>query len=107
MLHAITQPSVLLMVCPGCLEDLRSKEGGRNSPTIINCAYNEFQFWDGRAATLEEQALGPIQNPNEMFETLDNVVRKLSGIPEYVNAFKEVFGTGITADGIAKAIAAF
>ena len=84
-----------------------AKEGGRHSPTIINCAYNEFQFWDGRVATLEEQALGPIQNPNEMFETLANVVRKLSGIPEYVNAFKEVFGTGITADGIAKAIAAF
>ena len=84
-----------------------AKEGGRHSPTIINCAYNEYQFWDGRAATLEEQALGPIQNPNEMFQTLDNVVRKLSGIPEYVNAFKEVFGTGITTDGIAKAIAAF
>jgi len=84
-----------------------AKEGGRHSPTIINCAYNEFQFWDGRVATLEEQALGPIQNPNEMFETLANVVRKLSGIPEYVNAFKEVFGTGITADGIAKAIASF
>lgn len=84
-----------------------AKEGGRHSPTIINCAYNEFQFWDGRAATLEEQALGPIQNPNEMFETLDNVVKKLSGIPEYVTAFKEVFGTGITADGIAKAIATF
>ncbi|GAN33410.1 MAG: cytochrome-c peroxidase [Candidatus Brocadia sp. AMX2] len=92
---------------PRMLGGPTSKEGGRNSPTIINCAYNEFQFWDGRAATLEEQALGPIQNPNEMFETLDNVVRKLSGIPDYVTAFKEVFGTGVTADGIAMAIAAF
>ncbi len=92
---------------PRMLGGPASREGGRNSPTIINCAYNEFQFWDGRAATLEEQALGPIQNPNEMFETLDNVVRKLSGIPGYVAAFKEVFGTGVTADGIAKAIAAF
>jgi cytochrome c peroxidase len=84
-----------------------SKEGGRNSPTIINSAYNEFQFWDGRASSLEEQALGPIQNLNEMNETLDNVVRKVSKIPDYVKAFKEVFGTGVTADGIAKAIAAF
>ncbi|MCF6156188.1 MAG: cytochrome-c peroxidase [Candidatus Brocadia sp.] len=92
---------------PRMLGGPTSQEGGRNSPTIINCAYNEFQFWDGRAATLEEQALGPIQNPNEMVETLDNVVRKLSGIPGYVKAFKEVFGTGVTADGIAKAIAAF
>ena len=92
---------------PRMLGGPTSREGGRNSPTIINSAYNEFQFWDGRAATLEEQALGPIQNPDEMFETLDSVVRKLSGIPGYVKAFKEVFGTGVTADGIAKAIAAF
>src|SRR3989338_4298580 len=92
---------------PRMLGGPASKEGCRNSPTIINSAYNELQFWDGRAATLEEQALGPIQNPNEMFETLDNVVKKLSGIPGYVKAFKEVFGTDVTADGIAKAIAAF
>ena len=92
---------------PRMLGGPASKEGGRNSPTIINSAYNELQFWDGRAATLEEQALGPIQNPNEMFETLDNVVKKLSGIPGYLKAFKEVFGTGVTADVIAKAIAAF
>ncbi|TWU53562.1 Cytochrome c551 peroxidase precursor [Candidatus Brocadiaceae bacterium B188] len=92
---------------PRILGGPTSKEGGRHSPTIINTAYNDLQFWDGRAATLEEQALGPIQNPNEMFETLDNVVRKLSGISEYVKAFQEVFGTGVTADGIAKAIAAF
>lgn len=92
---------------PRALGGPASKEGGRHSPTVINAAYNEFQFWDGRAATLEEQALGPIQNPNEMGETLDNVVRKLSGIPDYVKAFQEVFGAGVTADGIAKAIAAF
>ncbi|MGQ3684357.1 MAG: cytochrome-c peroxidase [Candidatus Loosdrechtia sp.] len=84
-----------------------AKEGGRHSPSLINCGYNDFQFWDGRASSLEMQALGPIQNPDEMFETLDNVVRKLSRIPGYVKAFKEVFGTGVTAEGIAKAIAAF
>lgn len=84
-----------------------AKEGGRHSPSIINCGYNELQFWDGRASSLEIQALGPIQNPDEMFETLENVVRKLSRVPGYVEAFKEVFETGVTADGIAKAIAAF
>ncbi|WKZ19515.1 MAG: cytochrome-c peroxidase [Candidatus Jettenia sp. CY-1] len=84
-----------------------AKEGGRHSPTIINCAYNEFQFWDGRASSLEAQAIGPMQNPDEMFETLDNAVRKLSAFPDYVRAFKDVFGTGVTVDGIAKAIAAF
>ncbi|TLD41973.1 MAG: Cytochrome c551 peroxidase [Candidatus Jettenia ecosi] len=84
-----------------------SKEGGRHSPTIINCAYNELQFWDGRAPTLEAQAIGPVQNPDEMFETLDNAVRKLGKLPDYVKAFQEVFGTGVTVDGIAKALAAF
>ena len=92
---------------PRMLGGTAAKEGGRNSPTIINSAYNELQFWDGRAATLEEQALGPIQNPDEMHETIENVVRKLNGIPEYVASFKEVFGTNVTSDGIAKAIAAF
>lgn len=92
---------------PRMLGGPASKEGGRNTPTIINTAYNGLQFWDGRAATLEEQALGPIQNPNEMNETLDNVIRKLNRMPDYVKAFKDVFGTGVTADGIAKSIAAF
>jgi cytochrome c peroxidase len=92
---------------PRMLGGSASREGGRNSPTIINCAYNTLQFWDGRASSLEEQALGPIQNPNEMHETLENVVKKVSAIPAYVNAFKEVFGTAVTSEGIAKAIAAF
>ena len=67
----------------------------------------KYQFWDGRAATLEEQALGPIHNPAEMGETLENVVRKLNAIPGYKNQFQAVFHSDVTADGIAKAIAAF
>jgi cytochrome c peroxidase len=67
----------------------------------------KFQFWDGRAGSLEEQALGPIENPVEMGETLTNVVRKLNAVPGYKRQFQEVFGTDVTADGIAKAIAAF
>lgn len=93
---------------PRMLGGPSAKEGGRNTPTIINSAYNLSQFWDGRAATLEEQALGPILNPDEMNAgTLDALVKELSEIPGYVNAFKEVFGTGVTAEGIAKAIATF
>ena len=65
------------------------------------------QFWDGRAATLEEQALGPIHNPIEMGETLENVVRKLNAIPGYHEQFNAVFGKDADNDGIAKAIAAF
>ena len=81
--------------------------GGRNSGTVIDAAYMRFQFWDGRAGSLEEQALGPIHNPIEMGETLENVISKLNAIPGYKQQFNDVFGTDVTADGIAKAIASF
>jgi cytochrome c peroxidase len=86
---------------------IKGQVGGRNSGTVLDAAYMRFQFWDGRAGSLEEQALGPIHNPIEMGETLENVVRKLNAIPGYRRAFQEVFGTDVTTDGIAKAIAAF
>jgi cytochrome c peroxidase len=86
---------------------IRGQVGGRNSGTILDAAYMRVQFWDGRAATLEEQALGPIHNPIEMGETLENVVSKLNAIPGYRAQFNTVFGTDVTTDGIAKAIAAF
>ncbi len=86
---------------------IEGKVGGRNSGTVVNSGYMKFQFWDGRAGSLEEQALGPIQNPVEMGETLDNVVRKLNAVSGYQRQFQEVFGTKVTSDGIAKAIAAF
>jgi cytochrome c peroxidase len=81
--------------------------GNRNSGTVVNSGYMKYQFWDGRASSLEEQALGPIHNPVEMGETLENVVRKLNAIPGYKQQFQEVFHSDVTTDGIAKAIAAF
>ena len=87
---------------------VEGKKGGRSAPTVINTAYGSLQFWDGRAKTLEDQALGPIQNPIEMNMTLDAVIKKLNGIDGYKTQFKKVFGSdGATADGIAKAIAAY
>lgn len=87
---------------------VEGKKGGRSAPTVINTAYGSLQFWDGRAKTLEDQALGPIQNPIEMNMTLEAVIKKLNGIEGYKSQFKKVFGTdGATADGIAKAIAAY
>jgi cytochrome c peroxidase len=83
------------------------RTGTRNSGTILDSAYMDFQFWDGRATTLEQQALAPIHNPVEMGETLENVVSKLSGVEGYRAQFAEVFGTAVTAHAIAKAIAAF
>jgi cytochrome c peroxidase len=81
--------------------------GNRNSGTVVNSGYMKYQFWDGRGSSLEEQALGPIHNPVEMGETLENVVRKLNAIPGYKRQFQEVFHSDVTTDGIAKAIAAF
>ena len=86
---------------------IQGKKGTRNSGTILDAAYMDVQFWDGRAKTLEEQALGPIHNPVEMGSTLDDVVRKLGAIEGYRAQFQAVFGAGVTTDGIAKAIAAF
>ncbi len=84
--------------------------GPRNTPTVLNSAFLKNQFWDGRAATLEEQALGPIQASVEMNERLENVVDRLNSIQRYRNLFKEVFGGNpppVTPANIAKAIAAF
>lgn len=86
---------------------INGRTGNRNSGTVLDAAFMDYQFWDGRAKSLEEQALGPIHNPVEMGETLGNVVRKLDAIPGYRDQFRRVFGTGVTTDGIAKAIAAF
>ncbi|MBI4161281.1 MAG: cytochrome-c peroxidase [Acidobacteria bacterium] len=84
-----------------------SRRGSRNAPTVVNSTYLPHQFWDGRAATLEEQALGPIQNPLEMDGNLDEVVATLAEIPEYRRRSQEAYGSPIDAMGIARAIAAF
>lgn len=83
----------------------------RGSPTIWNAAYNARQFWDGRAADLEEQAAGPIQDAGEMAQDADELVEQLSAIPEYVTLFQGAFdGTpaeAVTFDHVTDAIAAF
>jgi cytochrome c peroxidase len=81
--------------------------GGRNAPSVINSAYAPAQFWDGRAASLEEQATGPVENPIEMGHTMEALCGQLAEIPDYQQRFQKVFGTGVTKDGFAKAIAAF
>jgi len=89
-------------------DGVKGGKTGRSAPTVINSAYYKLQFWDGRAETLEDQALGPIQSPVEMGENLVNLAQKLNKIAGYRKQFETVFGTEhVTADGIAKAIAAF
>ncbi|MGZ0174243.1 MAG: cytochrome-c peroxidase [Planctomycetales bacterium] len=80
---------------------------GRNTQTCLNVGFFETFFWDGRAASLEQQAVGPIQSTVEMNQDLDELETELAAIPRYVTEFKEVFGTKPNKDGIAKALAAF
>lgn len=84
-------------------------EGPRNTPTVLNAAFIVVQFWDGRAKTLEEQALGPIQAEVEMKQTLAQAVVNLKKVPEYVAMFSRIFGGDdpVNPTNIAKAIAAF
>jgi len=87
---------------------IRGQMGGRRSPPVSNSAYNPLQFWDGRSPSLEDQAKGPIQNPIEMGNTHQVMIRTVNDIPGYVEEFKTVFGTSpITVDQVAEAIAAF
>lgn len=90
-------------------EGIEGQKGARNTPTILNAMFNEEQFWDGRAPTLEEQAKLPIINPIEMgMPSHRELEKKLSGIPEYRELFQKAFGTPeITIERIAMAIASF
>jgi len=82
--------------------------GGANSPTVINTAFNLFQFWDGRAPSLEEQAKGPIENPIEMGFTHAEAVAAIKTIEGYKPYFEAAFGDSeVTIDRIAQAIATF
>lgn len=88
-------------------------ELGRWAPSWDNAGYYTSQFWDGRAASLEEQTgalpghMGPITAPGEMGGNIDEVVSKLNAIPGYKKQFNAVFGTDATRENIAKAIASF
>jgi parallel beta-helix repeat protein len=83
----------------------------RGAPTVWNAAFNHRQFWDGRAASLEDQARFPITSDKEMDQKPDELVRELRGIPEYVRLFDAAFGAeagaGVTFDNVTRAIAAF
>jgi cytochrome c peroxidase len=79
----------------------------RNAPTVLNLAWQERLLWDGRVASLEEQALLPIQHPEEMNQSLDDLEVELNAVPGYVERFEAAFGTAVTRQGIATALAAF
>jgi cytochrome c peroxidase len=87
---------------------IKGQKGGRSAPTVLNSAYMELQFWDGRAKTLEEQAKGPISNPVEMGSTHEGTVKRIAAVKGYSPYFKAAFGDSmVDIDRVAKAIASF
>jgi cytochrome c peroxidase len=90
-------------------EGVAGKRGERNSPTVINRLFSKEQFWDGRAADLEEQAHGPLTNPVEMnMGSHNNVVERVKAVKAYAPLFTNAFGTAeVTMPRIAQAIAAY
>jgi cytochrome c peroxidase len=77
---------------------VHGRTGGRHSPTVINTAYNYYQFWDGRARSLEEQALGPLANPNEMTDNqskqiaYEQCLHRIRSVAGYRPLFYAAFG---------------
>ncbi len=89
-------------------DGVRQQKGNRNSSTVFNAAYYTTQFWDGRAASLEQQAEGPVANPVEMGNTLTAVEQKLNADPSYRAEFKKAWGADvITYEMVEKSIASF
>jgi len=92
-------------------EGYKGQKGDRNSPTVYHASGHFVQFWDGRAANVEEQAKGPVLNPVEMaMPNAKQVIAVLESMPEYVAAFKKAFPQDedpVTYDNMGKAIGAF
>ena len=88
---------------------VNGQTGGRSAPTVWNSAFNTVQFWDGRAASLEDQAAGPVTNPIEMgMKNWNMVAKRLQSIDGYQEYFDKAFGPdSISKDTATKAIAAY
>jgi cytochrome c peroxidase len=79
----------------------------RNTPSVLNMKNRPYYFWDGRAASLEEQCLMPIQNPEEMGLPIDEAVTRLNASAEYKLLFQKIFNQKPTAKNLAAAFSAF
>ena len=86
---------------------IAGKKGTRRSPRLINRGYGKLFFWDGRAASLEEQVLQPIQSPIEMAMTLEEVEARLRAEADYVAGFQNAFGRPPDADALQQALASY
>jgi|TARA_B110000116_G_scaffold151255_1_gene130761 cytochrome c peroxidase len=88
---------------------INSQQGGRSAPTAINRGFSTAQFWDGRAATLEDQSIGPFANLIEHgFASHDELIKKINSIKGYKKLFSDVYGKKkLTKENVGRAIAAF
>ncbi|MES0371860.1 MAG: cytochrome-c peroxidase [Mariprofundaceae bacterium] len=86
---------------------VEGREGPINSPTVYNSGLNFVQFWDGRAATLEDQVEGPVHAGKEMDSNWQQVIKKLSADKRYPRDFKGIYKDGMTSENIKNAIAEF
>lgn len=86
---------------------INGAQGGINAPTVLNSGFNFVQFWDGRAATLEDQIDGPVMHPKEMGSTWPQVLEKLNRSDRYQTSFSEIYSDKITVANIKDAIATF
>jgi cytochrome c peroxidase len=86
---------------------IKGQVGPINTPTVYNSGFNFRQFWNGRAATLEEQAAGPVHNPGEMGSNWPEVLGKLRQDMKTVQAFQAIYGDGLQPRNIQDAIATF
>ncbi len=81
--------------------------GVRNTPSVMNMASREHFFYDGRAATLEEQAIGPIENPVEMNLKIDEAIKRLNESEIYQSLFKKIYLEEPTVENLTNALADF
>lgn len=88
-------------------EGIHGSHGERNTPSAMNQKDRNFYFWDGRAESLEEQALGPMENTKEMDLPLSLIVRRLKRSEMYRKAFRNVYGSAPSAQLLARAIGAY
>jgi cytochrome c peroxidase len=100
-----------LRTSEGIKKSGKALTGTRNAPTVVNAAYFETMFWDGRSSSLEDQSQHPFVNPVEMgLRNYDDIVKICRTDPEYAKAFAQVFGVkgrDITMKHVQQAIAAF
>ena len=86
---------------------VQDRVGDRHPPTLVNRHLGTVQFWDGRVATLEEQALEPIENENELASSIPKVLERLNESDTYKKMFADCFEDGISRENLASAIAGF